>query len=301
VKEGTPSWTAEWMAALRACGSLLLEDEILADPFAKHFLSRRFSWLYSLARLGIGPLNRGLTSLGERLLPGTLGWVLTRHRYIDDGVDEAVRAGATQVVIVGAGYDSRALRLPALSAVRIFELDHPATQARKKEIVLRIFGDLPKHIDYVSWDARQRDLQQLPELGFDRDTKAVFVLEGFLWYMPPEVARATLRSIAQVAAPGSVVLFDYILPSVVDGTCTLEYAKETREQLAKRGEPVLSGIEPEHLASYLRENGLRLIEDVGHDRLRERYMRSNRRKIKIYEFLRIARAETDPAAPRLPS
>ncbi|HWO24079.1 MAG TPA: SAM-dependent methyltransferase [Kofleriaceae bacterium] len=301
MKEGIPSSTAELMAVLRATGEFLQENEILVDPYAKHFLSKRFSWLHSLVRLGLRPLNRGITSLSERLNPGTLGWVLTRHRYLDDAIHEAMRAGATQVVIVGAGYDSRAFRLPALSAARIFELDHPATQARKKEIVRRIFGDLPKHINYVSWDAQQQDLQQLPELGFDRNTRAVFVLEGFLWYMSPEDARAILRSIAQVAAPGSVVIFDYILPSVVDGSCTLEFANKLREQLAQRGEPIRSGIEPEHLASYLRENGLRLVDDVGHDQLRERYMGRGGWKIKIYEFLRIARAETDPAAPRLPS
>jgi methyltransferase (TIGR00027 family) len=295
MKEGRPSATAEAMAAARAFGTVVYrEDKILDDPLAEHFLGPRASRLHRVIRLGIGPLNRGLASLYERAVPGAIGWILTRHRYFDDAIDEAVRGGAKQVVFVGAGYDSRAFRQEALSAVKIFEVDHPDTQARKKKIVQRIFGELPKNVDYVSLNATQGDLRRLRGLGFDGGTRAVFVLEGFLWYMPPDVAREILRAIVEIAAPGSVVIFDYILPSVVDGSCELEGARAHRKYCARRGELILSGIEPEQLAGYLRESGLRLIDDVGHDILKERYTARSRRAIRIYPFLRIARAEVEP-------
>jgi methyltransferase (TIGR00027 family) len=297
MKAGRPSDTAEAMAAARAFGSHIYHREhILEDPYAERFLGTRFSALYRVVRsVDVEPLNLGLASLYDRMLPGSIGWVLTRHRYFDDTIGEAVQKGAKQVVFVGAGYDSRVFRQKALEGVKVFEIDHPDTQARKKKIVQQIFGQLPKNVEYLSLDATRGDLRQLPDHGFDRSVKAVFVLEGFLWYMPPEVARGILSAIVEIAAPGSQIIFDYILPSVVDGTCQLEGAQKHRAYCAKRGEPILFGIDPGELASYLRGLGLRLVDDVGNDVLKARYTAGSRREIKVYPFLRIARADVEKA------
>jgi len=195
------------------------------------------------------------------------------------------------VVVVGAGYDSRALRRPALAEAKIIEVDHPDTQERKLRIVQRRLGELPRHVRYVPVNATRGDLRDLPEHGFDRALRAVFVLEGFLWYMPPDVARNILAAIAEISAPGSQVIFDHILPSVVDGTCTLEGAPQHRVYCARRGEPILFGVEPGRLAGELAGLGLRLIDDVGAEELAARYIANSRWPIRIYPFLRIARAE----------
>jgi methyltransferase (TIGR00027 family) len=281
------------MAAARAIGSQVYGDVgILSDPFAQHFLGSRSKVLYGLVRrFGAASLNRALASVHDRMLPGSIGYVLTRHRYFDDAIDELVRQGVGQVVLMGAGYDSRAFRQQLLSRVRVFEVDHPDTQARKKRIVRQVFGHLPTNVTYLSLDATQGDLRTLAEHGFDRRVKAVFVLEGFLWYMPADVARAILAAIVEIAAPGSQVVFDFILPSVVDGSCLLEGAQEHRRYCARRGEPILFGIEPEKLGKFLRECGLGLVDDVGHDTLKTRYTAGRGRDVKIYPFLRIARAE----------
>jgi len=285
------------MAAARAVSSHVYRGQgILEDPYAERFLGPRHAWLYHLVRaLRSRFVERGLVSLYDRLLPGAIGFILTRHRYFDDAIEEAVRGGARQVVLVGAGYDSRAFRQQALAGIQVLEVDHPDTQARKKDIVRRIFGELPGHVGYVPLNATRGDLRRLPEHGFDRGAPAVFALEGFLWYMPPDVARDVLAAIAEIAAPGSVVVFDHILPSVVDGSCRLEGARAHHRYCARRGEPVLFGIEPDRLAGYLRDVGLRLLDDVGGDELKARYTRQSPREIKIYSFLRIARAAV--AAP----
>jgi methyltransferase (TIGR00027 family) len=281
------------MAAARALGAHVYRREnILDDPYAVHFLGARFSALYRVVRrLGWERLDLGLAALYDRVLPGSVGWVLTRHRYFDDAIAEAVQGGAKQVVFVGAGYDSRALRQKALAQAAIFEIDHPDTQARKKRILQQLPGGLPKNVHYISLNATRGDLRELPQHGFDRKAKAVFVLEGFIWYMPPEVASDIFAAITEIAEPGSQVIFDYILPSVVDGTCTLEGAQKHRAYCAKRGEPILFGIEPDQLAEYLRATGLSLIDDMGQDGLKARYTQGSRREIRIYPFLRIARAE----------
>lgn len=290
MKSGRPSDTA----AARAFGSHVRGSEhILADPLAEHFIGPRYWALHRLIRLGVAPLNLAMVAVHDRILPGAVGWVLTRHRYFDDRIEEAVRNGARQIVFVGAGYDSRAFRLQTLTDVRIFEVDHPDTQARKKRIVRQLFGELPKRIEYVPLNATRGDLRQLPDHGFDLMATSVFVLEGFLWYMPPEIARAILVAIAGIAAPGSQMIFDYILPSVVDGSSVLEGAREHRRYCERRGEPVLFGIEPGQLSGYLHENGLRLIDDVGSDTLKARYPGHSRRESKISPFLRIATAEVE--------
>jgi methyltransferase (TIGR00027 family) len=176
----------------------------------------------------------------------------------------------------------------------VCEVDHPDTQARKKRIVQQVFGDLPANVVYVSLDATQGDLRELPEHGFDRRVRAFFVLEGFLWYMPAEVARAILLAIVEIAAPGSQVIFDFILPYVVDGSCLLERAPEHRRYCEWRGEPILFGIEPKQLVTFLRDSGLGLVDEVGHDTLKRRYTAGGGRDIKVYPFLRIARAEVTP-------
>jgi O-methyltransferase involved in polyketide biosynthesis len=109
--------------------------------------------------------------------------------------------------------------------------------------------------------------------------------------LPPAVAREILAAIVGIAAPGSQVIFDHILPAVVNGSCQLEGAQAHRKYCELRGEPILFGIEPHELASYLRESGLRLIDDVGSDVLKARYTAHSRREIKVYPFLRIAWAE----------
>src|SRR5262249_61074807 len=119
-------------AAARARGSPVYRQEaILDDPYAERFLGARYAALYRMIRrVGLAPLDLGLASLYDRILPGSVGWVLTRHRYFDDAVAEAARGGAEQVVLVGAGYDSRAFRQKEISAIRLIEVDHPDTQAR---------------------------------------------------------------------------------------------------------------------------------------------------------------------------
>jgi len=293
MKAGKPSATAEAMAAARALGTVIYRPEaILDDPYAEQFLGSRFAMLYRLLRWsGSERLGHRLVRFYDRKLPGALGYVLTRHRYFDDAIDEAVMRGARQVVVVGAGYDSRALRRPALAEAKIIEVDHPDTQERKLRIVQRRLGELPRHVRYVPVNATRGDLRDLPEHGFDRALRAVFVLEGFLWYMPPDVARDILAAIAEISAPGSQVIFDHILPSVVDGTCTLEGAPQHRVYCARRGEPILFGVEPERLAGELAGLGLRLIDDVGAEELAARYTANSRWPIRIYPFLRIARAE----------
>ena len=129
MKKGRPSATAEGNAALRAAELLRpLDERVCYDPFAKDFLGIRF---------GIVVRSRLLTKIAlwyaEQIIPGAADSLVVRTRYIDDYLEKCIDDGIEQLVILGAGYDSRAYRFKRLRGkVKVFEVDHPATQKHAK-------------------------------------------------------------------------------------------------------------------------------------------------------------------------
>jgi methyltransferase (TIGR00027 family) len=146
--------------------------------------------------------------------------VIARTKHIDQSLQASLAEGVRQVVILGAGFDSRAYRMgPDHKDVRFFEVDSPATQEDKKQRVIRVFGSLPPNVVYVPVDFETQSLRtRLSEAGFQAGDPAFFVWEGVTMYLNAEAIDATLDYIARGTAPGSSIIFDYIPASVIDGT-----------------------------------------------------------------------------------
>jgi methyltransferase (TIGR00027 family) len=166
-------------------------ERICYDPYAVHFISpevlelskhpeRAKAMLESLGDIGI-------------LLQAMSNSVRARVRYFDDFVKASLDRGLEQLVILGAGYDTRAHRIEGLNGngcIKVFEADHPATQAMKIDKVKEIFGSLPDHVVYVPVDLATEDLgRKLLENGYDRSLKTLFIMEGLLMYLLPETVR----------------------------------------------------------------------------------------------------------------
>lgn len=286
------------MAAARAFGGHIYRHKrIVDDPLASEFLSppirRR---LQSVRQFAIGPLRPAVGWFYNLQFPGALGWALARHRYIDDNISDSVSAGIRQLVLIGAGYDSRVFRLPALAQTSVLEIDHPNTQASKLRILRDLHGTLPPNVTYAGFDAATDDLATIWRNSLDTRNPTVVVLEGLLWYLPLEVGSRLLGTISSLIARGSLIIFDYILPSQVNGTCDLEGARQHRDFVSRVGEPIQSGIEPHDLPAYLRSVGLHLIDDVTAADLTQRYGR-----IKMHPFFHIARAAPGQNAPPTPT
>jgi methyltransferase (TIGR00027 family) len=283
-----PSITAEAMAAARAFGShIYRERKILDDPFAVHFLSPDIARQFDISkRWFVGPLKYWVGAYYNWRFPGALGWVMVRHRYIDDTIRDAVRAGIKQLVVVGAGYDTRVFRLPELKGVRILEIDHPATQHAKLSVVRQVFHEPPGNITYVPVDVTTADFGSILKSNAAADVKTLVILEGFLWYLEANFAERLLRSIAKTLAEGSLVVFDYTFPSQVDGTCELKGAQEHHRTVAKLGEPIRFGVDPSRIGDLLKRCGLTLLVDASPDELSHRYGR-----VPMHEFFHIARAK----------
>jgi methyltransferase (TIGR00027 family) len=200
VKKTQTSWTAQGTAAMRAIESEKpANTRICYDPFARQFVE---TWFYHLIKL--------LAGYGERRTHGALTFIVCRCRYFDDYLQQCLQAGTTQVVILGAGLDSRAYRGGLLSGgVKTFEVDHPATQASKLRRLKKVLTTIPTYVTYVPIDFNDETLDKLLVCGFDPSLKTLYVWEGVTQYLRPEAVDGTLDWVRAHAAPGSAVIFDY--------------------------------------------------------------------------------------------
>lgn len=251
----------------RSAASRLFEDDL-----ASVFLDRRFRWALRVSRL---PLLGAMVpwSLIDGHWAGSRGTVAVRTRYIDDALSAALRNGVEQVVILGAGFDSRAYRVPGINRVRVFEVDHPMTQAEKKRAVIRRLGRLPRHVEFVAIDFTTQTLDaMLPAAGFRAAARTFFICEGVTHYLSASDVDRLFRYVARSADAGSEMVFTYIHRAILDGTATFAGAGKTLAIVRRSGEPYTFGLDPAELAQYLAARDLELIEDVGASGYRERYL-----------------------------
>lgn len=284
----TATAVALWRAreSTRAASTRLFED-----PLAHAFLGWRLRWALHLSRLRvIGALLPWSAIDGHWV--GSRGTVVVRTRYIDDVLGQALRTGVEQVVILGAGFDSRAYRIPGIELVRVFEVDHPLTQAKKKDVVVRRLGALPPHVTFAATDFRHDTLNTvMVRCGYRTTAPTLFICEGVTHYLPAPAIDAMFGYVAESAA-GSRIVFTYIHRGILDGTLMSVGSDTTLATVRQSGEPYTFGFEPSELPQYLAGRGLTLIEDVGASTYRERYLVSlGREREELAEFQRAALAE----------
>jgi methyltransferase (TIGR00027 family) len=225
-----------------------------------------------------------LSELGS----GTYGAQVMRTRYIDEVVTALVEGGIRQVVILGAGLDTRAFRLPVLARATVLELDLPGTQQYKVERV----GDVPvlaAGLRFVPTDFTTEPLGDVLEAaGLDRTNPVLFVWEGVTQYLPEAAVRSTLACIG-ASVPGSAVVFTYVRRSIIDGSALDPWSDETRPRL-HASEPWIFGLAPEEVPGLLDSYGLSLIDDVGEAEFRSRYAEPLGRRVTLNAVERVALA-----------
>lgn len=255
-----PSKTADTIAMVRVGESRRPGDErICYDPYAIRFISQEV--------LEFATRNpekyRAFLAQNERLVPGVGNSIVARVRYFDDVVSSFIGDGLEQLVILGAGYDTRPYRIEGLKNVTVFEVDQLATQKIKVEKIKEIFGSLPRHVTYVSVDIGVDTLsQRLLESGYDRSRKTLFIMEGLLMYLSPGTVDETLSFIAHNSGRHSAIVFDYIPQSVVDGTCELEAGKNWRKGVMDVGEPFRFGIKEGEIETFLTQRGFSNVRNI---------------------------------------
>jgi methyltransferase (TIGR00027 family) len=262
-------------------------ERICSDPFAQHFLSPFFLKLRKYPFLG-----RAFGWLSEKRCPGLRGGILARTRFIDERMTASLNDGIEQLVILGAGYDSRAYRLvESCNRVTVFEVDHPDTQAVKIAKLRELFDHFPEHVVFVPVDFCEDDLRsRLCESGYDRAKKTLFILEGVIYYLTAAAVEETLNFVAQNSGCGSSIIFDYFTQSVVDGTSTRKEAKRMHKRVKDYGEPFLFGIKDEEIEQFLLERGFSWFEVVGSAACKEAWFHGVNKGIKVSEVFRFVHA-----------
>ena len=292
MEKGKASWTAEIMAIHRSVESLRpANSRLFYDPYAMKFLSAKYR-IVGKSRLLTGIVY---WFFAERPFPGGSGEAIARTRYIDDYMLECIAAGIKQLVILGAGYDSRAYRFDELKKdIKVFEVDHPDTQTLKIEKVKRILGTLPDHVVYVSIDFSRETLdQKLSESGYERNLKTLFIWEGVTMYLTAEEVDETLAFVAENSYEGSSIIFNYVLKSVVDGSDKSKLAKKWKERFARIGEPITFGLAEADLENYLLRRGFWQVRNVNNKFLKGYFTEVNR-KHEVWPLLCIAHATVKP-------
>ena len=283
------SRTAEYMALFRALeGRLPAAQRLFVDPLARDFLSLPLRVAVDLARIpGMAKL---VCRFIDRRWPGVRSSAAARTRLIDDRVVAAVAGGAQQVVILGAGFDARAIRLAALGPCSVFEVDHPATQARKR----RLLGTrAPANVRFVPTDFAMGQLDAaIAAQGYDVERRSVVIWEGVTNYLTAGAVDETLRWCAKAAA-GSEVIFTYIHEAALRDPGAFFGTARVLQALEAAGERWTFGFDPRRLAAYLRERGLELLEDIGAAEYRSLCYGPAATRMKGYEFYRVARARVD--------
>jgi methyltransferase (TIGR00027 family) len=256
MRDQTPSRTAAWVAFLRGLGRSLPRDlQLSDDPFGLSFAS-----VVPVPGLALGGrvLLERLPMLAGQLRTAVVALQL-RSRAIDDAVLAFVRGGGRQIVILGAGFDCRAWRLFAEDRdVTVFEVDHPATQRRKRE---RMAGERGARVRFLAWNFEHEDLQTLPDrladLGFAREAPTMTILEGVTMYLTPAAIEATFACIRGYGGDsGSSLAFTYSAAQLLRDTSP--EVKRERWLVRAIGEPFRFGFEPDTLEAWLKVRGFQL-------------------------------------------
>jgi methyltransferase (TIGR00027 family) len=257
-----PSRTSLMVAAGRALGSRE-PDPSMRNP---DFLADRMLGPEELELIKEHPISAALGKPYEEASKdmtalGTAIMMLIRTRFIDEKLQHAIENGATQVVILGAGFDMRAYRFAELlKNVRVFEVDSAATQDHKRKRAAAVMGDPPANLTYVTIDFnRDKLVDVLRQAGYQPDQKTFFTWEGVSMYVAAEGVRATLRTIATESAPGSELVMDFTTEGVLEFMEKFPTFGPTG-MLKAWGEPWVFGVPDAEQSEFFTGMGLEVTE-----------------------------------------
>lgn len=235
------------------------------------------------------PLRRLAISAGERAVPGAWTIIACRKRYIDDKLAEAL-ADVEAVVNLGAGLDTRGVRLARRSDIPVFEVDQAVNIERKRAAIQRAIGAVPASVHLIPLDFERDDLfATLAEHGYSTDARTFFIWEGVTQYLNESAVRATLAAL-QAATAGSRLAFTYVRKDFIDGTNT--YGAEVLYRRFRQRQQVWKfGIDPDDVADFVGEYGWQLVERAGPEYYRQHYIEPTGRDLAASDLEQTAYCE----------
>ena len=261
MKPNEPSRTAMMIARQRAAHQVLDHGSILDDPFAMKILCEEEKDVLQIVN------KHPLSSIGRLL-------TTARSRIAEDALSRAVERGVRQIVILGAGLDTFALRNPhSLRHIRIYEVDHPATQAWKLERLAEAQIAPPPWLILVPVDFERDHLgEKLAAAGFQQNSPAFFTWLGVVPYLTQDAIGSTLDYMSSIR--NSEVVFDYMEPPEAFSEELRQIERARAEQLERMGERSDTRFKPAGIAAFLRSHGFCAIEDIDFQEIASRFGRA---------------------------
>ena len=276
MKADRASRTAHFVALGRALADAGLSHvPEFHDPTARVFLTEKGKRSFEKAERAARDGNRGMTVNAARVMANLIA---LRTTAIDTAVRDAIAVGATQLVILGAGYDGRAWRLNELAGVKVFEVDHPATQGEKRARVAKLPPPTGT-VSFVSIDFEREALGTvLDRAGHDPSSPTCWIWEGVVMYLTREAMRGTLAGIADRSARGSTLIVNY-------HSAHRRFLASLMFRLI--GEPQISAWTRDAMGADLRAAGFAVREDSGMADWNDRFAQGKAR-VERASYMRIA-------------
>jgi methyltransferase (TIGR00027 family) len=236
-------------------------------------------------------IRHAITALMAKIEIGTAGMLLCRTRFIDDALVASLDRGVKQVVSLGAGFDTRAYRIPGVQQTQFFELDLPTPQELKREHMQKVLRSIPTHVTFVPIDFDRQNIEdEMAAAGFQNGVQTFFIWEGVTQYITGEAVGATLNFAAS-AALGSQIAFTYIHRGIIDGSARSEIDQKIISRVDRRGMSWIFGLDPAEIERRLARRGFRLVDHVDASQYRARYLTPVERQMTVYEGERMVLAE----------
>ena len=266
METGRASKTALGVAIRRAAHQLIDKPPVLDDPIGVRLVGDGYPRLMERAMHPVGRDFRG--------------FMVARSRYAEDRLADAVANGVTQYVVLGAGLDTFAYRNP-FPALRVFEVDFPATQMWKRAMLEEAAIALPSSLVFVALDFEHQTLADgLEEAGLDFARPAFFGWLGVVPYLTLDAFRSTLRVVARMPA-GSAMSFDYaVAPETLSPIGRIAFDRLS-ERVAAAGEPFRLFFTPENMEAELRRAGFQRVDQVDSGRLNDLYFNNRSDGLKL--------------------
>lgn len=286
------STSAAYLAHLRAIESNRPPDKrLFYDPYAKLFLPPILKYIEKMSTVGI--LNRCLSWCIDKHWPGARTSTVARTRLIDVMITNTIdEKGVNQLIIFGAGYDCRALRLKLKRPVYFVEVDHPKAQNTKRGILDKAFpGQLiDAATDYVAIDLHTQQLEEvIPNIFRKSHYKTMFLWEGVMNRLTAHMTSKVFQYFKRFR-PGTLILFTYVDQQVLDHPERFPGADNVIKLLRCNNEFWNFGLDPHTIKDFLATYNMELLHDLGANDYRHTYYGDKADKMKGYEFYRVAMA-----------
>jgi methyltransferase (TIGR00027 family) len=283
VRKDRPSLTAQRVALSRAAHQLFDKPRILDDPIARRIIGAQ----------GEQELRTHRRRFDTRIACQLRAFLVARSRVAEAALDAAIVHGVRQYVVLGAGLDTFAFRNPyPASLLRVFEADHPATQAWKRGRLSAAGIALPDALTFVPIDFETQSLAAaLRAAGLHSERPAFFSWLGVTMYLSYDAVTATLKYVASALPEGSAIVFDYVVPLASVGLVPRLAARALLLRLAAAGEPWQAFFDPALLDAQLRALGFAHTEDLGPDELNARFFRDRGDELQVAGLGRVMCAQ----------